>query len=84
VYKGGTGEPEIVYKSEHYLLEPGDVVVVETGGGGGYGPPGERDEAAIARDLLYGYITPAAAERDYGYRSASPSAPTSPAAGGRA
>jgi N-methylhydantoinase B len=84
VYKGGTGEPEIVYKSEHYLLESGDVVVVETGGGGGYGPPSERDEAAIARDVLYGYITPAAAERDYGYKSANQSTPPSPAAGGRA
>ncbi len=66
VYKGGVGEPEVVYKSEHYLLEPGDIVVVETGGGGGYGPPGERDPAAIERDLLHGYITPAAAQRDYG------------------
>ena len=75
VYKGGTGEPEIVYKSEHYALDPGDVVVVETGGGGGYGAPSERDTAAIERDLLYGYITPAAAERDYGY--------TTPASGDR-
>jgi N-methylhydantoinase B len=66
VYKGGAGEPEVVYKSEHYPLEPGDVVVVETGGGGGYGPPLERDRAAIARDLEYGYITPEAAKRDYG------------------
>jgi len=54
------------------------------GGGGGYGPPSERDEAAIARDVLYGYITPAAAERDYGYKSANQSTPPSPAAGGRA
>jgi N-methylhydantoinase B len=65
VYKGGTGEPEIVYKSEHYQLSPGDIVVVETGGGGGYGSPLERDRAAIARDLEYGYITPEAAKRDY-------------------
>jgi len=67
VYKGGTGEPEIVNKSEHYALEPGDVVVVETGGGGGYGAPRERPRAAVARDLRRGYITPEAALRDYDF-----------------
>jgi N-methylhydantoinase B len=66
VYKGGTGEPDLVYKSEHYALAPGDVVVVETGGGGGYGPPGERPREAVERDLTRGYITSEAARRDYG------------------
>jgi N-methylhydantoinase B len=83
VYKGGAGEPDIVYKAEHYALAPGDVVVVETGGGGGYGAACERDPAAIERDLLHGYITPAAAARDYGYSSAHVPHTTS-AAGGRA
>jgi N-methylhydantoinase B len=67
VFKGGAGEPEIVYKSEHYPLEPGDVVLVETGGGGGYGPPRERSRAAVKRDLERGYITAAAAQRDYAF-----------------
>ncbi len=67
VYKGGTGEPEVVYKSEHFALEPGDVVVVETGGGGGYGKPGDRPQAEIERDLEFGYVTADAAQRDYGY-----------------
>jgi N-methylhydantoinase B len=67
VYKGGTGEPDVVYKSESYVLAPGDVVVVETGGGGGYGPPHERSRAAVERDLVRGYITAEAAQRDYAY-----------------
>ena len=84
VFKGGTGEPVIVYKSEHFALDPGDVVVVETGGGGGYGPPSERDPAAIERDLLHGYITPAAAQRDYAYAPTHHHPIASNGTGGRA
>jgi N-methylhydantoinase B len=66
VYKAGASEPELVYKSEDYPLAAGDIVVVETGGGGGYGDPRERDKAAIALDVRRGYITADAARRDYG------------------
>ena len=45
---------------------PGDLFVLESSGGGGYGNPGERDPAARARDLENGFVTgqaaPAAAE----------------------
>ncbi len=37
-----------------------------TGGGGGYGPPSERDRAAVARDVAEGYVSADAARRDYG------------------
>ena len=37
-----SGETEIIYKSKGYPLQPGDQIIVETGGGGGYGPPSER------------------------------------------
>jgi N-methylhydantoinase B len=66
VYKPGAAEPELVFKSEDYALEAGDIVVVETGGGGGYGDPRERDLAAVEHDLMRGYVTAGAAERDYG------------------
>jgi N-methylhydantoinase B len=45
----------------------GSLVVMEAPGSGGYGPPAARDHAALCEDLLDGYVTPAAARRDYGY-----------------
>ena len=42
-------------------------VVVEAPGSGGYGPPAERDRTALAEDLLDGYVSAAAARRDYGF-----------------
>jgi N-methylhydantoinase B len=42
------------------------LVCVETGGGGGYGPPRERALDLIQRDLEAGYVSAEAAERDYG------------------
>jgi N-methylhydantoinase B len=38
-------------------LRPGDLVEVLLPGGGGYGPPAERDPALRARDLQQGYVT---------------------------
>ena len=38
-------------------LHPGDLVEVMLPGGGGYGPPTERDPALRARDLQQGYVT---------------------------
>jgi N-methylhydantoinase B len=61
-------EPAVFYKAEGFELLPGDIVVVETGGGGGYGPPAERPLAMVERDLRRGYISPEAAVRDYGVR----------------
>jgi N-methylhydantoinase B len=37
------------------ILAPGDVVEVRLPGGGGYGPPAERDPALSARDRVEGY-----------------------------
>jgi N-methylhydantoinase B len=66
VFKGGKGKGEVMCKVKGYPLEPGDVAVLETGGGGGYGDPRERDLELIQRDLDRGYITAAAAVNDYG------------------
>jgi len=53
-------------KANGLLLMAGEVIRVETLGGGGYGDPAERPLSAIAQDLREEKITRAAAERDYG------------------
>lgn len=60
------GNEREVGKERGIPLEAGDVVVVETGGGGGYGLPAERSAVLIADDVAAGYVTPAAACSDYG------------------
>ncbi|HZF76878.1 MAG TPA: hydantoinase B/oxoprolinase family protein [Acetobacteraceae bacterium] len=47
-------------------IAPGRCVRLLYPGGGGFGPPRERDRAAIEADLRDGYVTPEAAARDYG------------------
>lgn len=44
----------------------GDVVRIESAGGGGFGPPLERDPALVLDDVRGGLVTPAAAVSDYG------------------
>jgi N-methylhydantoinase B len=66
VTKSATGEEISADKENDYPLEPGDIVCVETGGGGGYGTPSERAVDRIQRDLDAGYVSVQAAERDYG------------------
>ncbi|MSP67958.1 MAG: hydantoinase B/oxoprolinase family protein [Alphaproteobacteria bacterium] len=47
-------------------LQQGDIIRVETSGGGGYGPAADRDGAAVGRDIAAGYVSPAAATSAYG------------------
>jgi N-methylhydantoinase B len=63
-----SGECREIGKEKGLALKAGDLLCVETGGGGGYGPPELRSIALIQRDLDAGYVTRAAAERDYGVR----------------
>ena len=44
-------------KVANFPLRPGDVVLMQSSGGGGFGDPGERDPAALADDVADGYIT---------------------------
>jgi N-methylhydantoinase B len=49
-----------------FTAPAGALVTIEAPGAGGFGPPGGRDREALRSDLLDGYVTPAAAARDYG------------------
>ncbi len=44
-------------KLANHEVRPGDIVVLETAGGGGFGDPAARDTAAHAEDIAGGYVT---------------------------
>ena len=44
----------------------GETIRVKTATGGGYGPPAERDPAALARDLRNGFVTAEQAREVFG------------------
>ena len=52
--------------SSYNYLEAGQVLANNTGGGGGWGNPFERDPALVAKDVRNGFVSVEAAERDYG------------------
>ena len=79
LFGGGDGAPgrlvinpdgpdpvELPSKTVNHRLRKGDVLSMRTQGGGGYGPPAERDPQALARDLREGKVSARAAARDYG------------------
>jgi N-methylhydantoinase B len=68
ILRAGKTEPEILYKAEGLPLGADDRVIIETGGGGGYGDPAERPLELVRRDLRRGYISAEAAAEDYGVR----------------
>ncbi len=47
-------------------LKPGDTVVMDAAGGGGYGIPKERDPEMVLEDVKNGYVTVDRARHDYG------------------
>ena len=53
-------------KALNQVLHAGDAYILRSGGGGGFGSPLDRDLASLARDLRCGYVSKAAAEKDYG------------------
>jgi N-methylhydantoinase B len=59
------GSVRHVRKATQHPIAKGEIVHIMSGGGGGWGPPSARDREAIRRDIREGYISVAAARRDY-------------------
>jgi N-methylhydantoinase B len=49
-------------------VEPGDTVSYRTCGGGGYGPPEERDRELVARDVREGKVSAERALKEYAWQ----------------
>jgi N-methylhydantoinase B len=79
LFGGGQGAPAAVKKnpgrpdekilpakSPAFRMHEGEVIMVQTAGGGGYGNPLEREPELVRRDVIDGLISVEAAEKDYG------------------
>ncbi len=66
VNAGREGEKRLPTRYADYPLKAGDVFCLDTPGGGGSGDPHARDPGAVVTDVNEGYVSPEAAERDYG------------------
>jgi N-methylhydantoinase B len=53
------GRPPRAIRSKEVglLIRPDDVLILESGGGGGWGDPAERDPAAVASDIENGFTS---------------------------
>ena len=50
----------------NYESKPGELILYQSGGGGGWGPAIERDPAAVLDDVINELVTIEAAEQRYG------------------
>jgi N-methylhydantoinase B len=57
LYSEGRPPRPIKTKEVGLVINPNDVLVLESGGGGGWGDPAERDPAAATGDIEDGFIT---------------------------
>jgi N-methylhydantoinase B len=64
---GGIG-PDGSYQSakRHYNLKHGEILRIESAGGGGYGDPGTRDRDMVRDDVRKGYVSEHMAKTAYG------------------
>jgi N-methylhydantoinase B len=71
---GATNDPSVHRQDGTVLTQgkgklvftKGDLFRLESGGGGGYGDPLDRDPALVAEDVLDGYVSREAAQKGYG------------------
>ncbi|UCB46020.1 MAG: hydantoinase B/oxoprolinase family protein [Spirochaetota bacterium] len=60
------GKQEKWRKISNLPLNQDEVVSFQTGGGGGYGSPLERDPKLVLKDVIDGYVSERSARKDYG------------------
>jgi N-methylhydantoinase B len=63
---GGNDERVVEPMSDGTILRRGDVMCLETGGGGGYGHPFDREPERVLADVRGGLVSKECAEADYG------------------
>ncbi len=66
IYNRGRPDERRLGKIHELHMRRGDTITLNLPGGGGYGDPLERDPARVLADVLGGFVSSAAAERDYG------------------
>lgn len=66
VNPGRNSERALDPLSDGNTLSRGDVLLIQTGGGGGRGHPYDRPPALVLRDVADGYVSPEAARDEYG------------------
>ena len=66
VNPGRPDERVIKPLSDGNIVRRGDILRIETGGGGGFGHPFDREPERVLDDVVNGFVSPTSAERDYG------------------
>jgi len=66
VHVAGKSATALAIKPSGVPVRKGEKVLIESPGAGGYGPPAERDPAAVAADLASGKFSAGYVERHYG------------------
>jgi N-methylhydantoinase B len=63
---GGPRERRVVENEFHYVAQPGEVMFVQKGGGGGWGLSLERDPVSVLEDVVDDLLSVPAARAQYG------------------
>lgn len=57
---------KVVHPKGRYILQPGEKIVIEDSGGGGYGDPRKRIREKVLADVDAGFVTAQSAREHYG------------------
>ncbi len=68
IFSDGEEKRVLPSKVSEVLIRKNEVLSAQTAGGGGWGPPEKREKDKTEEDLLTGKISPAQAEKVYGFR----------------